>query len=203
MSFTVRKKIGELSPSSASYPIFSIPAENSALKRLHELSGQLMQEKPLDSFLTSIVEAAIEITEADFGNVQLYDEDSGTLRIAVSRGFEKAFLDFFASVSVDDPAVCGTAMRRGERVVVEDVTKSDIFAGTDALDVVLKAGVRAVQSTPLITRSGRFIGMFSTHYRSTRAFSDRDLRLLDMLARQAADAIERHNTAAKRSSRTG
>src|SRR5262249_60907234 len=67
-------------------------------------------------------------------------------------------------------------------------------AGTDALDVVLRAGVGAVQSTPLITRSGGFIGMFSTHYRSTRHFSERDLRLLDMLARQAADAIERQRS---------
>jgi len=41
-------------------------------------------------------------------------------------------------------------MQRGERVVVEDVTTSPVFAGTAALDVVLAAGVRAVQSTPLL-----------------------------------------------------
>jgi GAF domain-containing protein len=83
-------------------------------------------------------------------------------------------------------------------VVVDDLSTSDIYKGTDALDVFVKAGVRAMQSTPLITRSGRFIGIFCTHYRSSRTFADRDFRLLDMLARQAADAIERHDIAEAR-----
>jgi GAF domain-containing protein len=42
-----------------------------------------------------------------------------------------------------------------------------------------------------ITRSGALVGMLSTHYRTPRRPEDRDLWLLDLLARQAADAIER------------
>ena len=42
-----------------------------------------------------------------------------------------------------------------ERVIVEDVTTSPIFAGIPALKVMLSAGCRAVQSTPLLTRAGR------------------------------------------------
>jgi signal transduction histidine kinase len=82
-------------------------------------------------------------------------------------------------------------MRSGERVVIEDVTTSPVFAGTPALDVLLAAGVRAVQSTPLADRSGRLAGMLSTHYRAPRRPADRDLHVLDLLARQAADWIER------------
>ena len=82
-------------------------------------------------------------------------------------------------------------MHRGERVVIEDVTKSEIFAGTPALDVLLAAGVRGVQSTPLVGRSGALVGMLSTHYRIPKRPANRDLALLDLLARQAADGIER------------
>jgi PAS domain S-box-containing protein len=82
-------------------------------------------------------------------------------------------------------------MRRGARVVIEDVTTSPVFAGTPALDVLLAAGVRAVQSTPLVGRSGQLVGMLSAHYRAPRRPLDRDLRVLDLLARQAADWIER------------
>ena len=42
---------------------------------------------------------------------------------------------------------------------------SSIFMGTQALEVMMAAGARAVQSTPLVNRSGRVLGMFSTHYR--------------------------------------
>src|SRR5581483_8611238 len=40
-------------------------------------------------------------------------------------------------------------------------------------------------------RSGRLVGMLSTHYRTSRRPSERELRFLDLLARQAADCIER------------
>jgi len=74
---------------------------------------------------------------------------------------------------------------------VEDVERSLIFLGTPALDIQRRAGVRAVQSTPLVSRSGRPLGMFSTHYTTPQRPEDRVLRLLDLLARQAADIIER------------
>ena len=74
---------------------------------------------------------------------------------------------------------------------MEDVTSSPIFVGTPALAAMLEAEARAVQSTPLVSRSGKLLGMFSTHYRTPRRPTERDLRLLDVLARQAADLIER------------
>jgi light-regulated signal transduction histidine kinase (bacteriophytochrome) len=58
---------------------------------------------------------------------------------------------------------------------------------------MLAAGAFSVQSTPFITRSGRLLGMFSTHYKAPRSFDERNLRLLDMLAQQAADLIERQS----------
>ena len=90
---------------------------------------------------------------------------------------------------MDRPPAAAPA--QGERVVVEDVASSPIFAGTPALAVMLEAEARAVQSTPLVSRSGKLLGMFSTHYRTPRRPTERDLRLLDLLARQAADLIER------------
>ena len=46
-------------------------------------------------------------------------------------------------------------------------------------------------NTTLIGRSGRLVGLLSTHYRVPRRPADRDLSVLDTLARQAADWIER------------
>src|SRR5262249_1889794 len=68
---------------------------------------------------------------------------------------------------------------------------SPIFVGTDALQVQLDAGVRAVQSTPILTRSGELRGMISTHYKTPRAPEKRALPYLDLLARHAADILER------------
>jgi GAF domain-containing protein len=82
-------------------------------------------------------------------------------------------------------------MRRGECVLVEDITASPIFANSRTLEVLLKAGVRAVQSTPIVNHSGAMIGMFSTHFCEPHRPDPRELRLLDLLARQAGAFIER------------
>jgi len=82
-------------------------------------------------------------------------------------------------------------MAQRQRVIIEDVQESEVFAGRLSLEMQLRAGIRAVQSTPLISRSGKLLGMFSTHYKSPRRPHDRALRMLDLLARQASDIIER------------
>ena len=48
-----------------------------------------------------------------------------------------------------------------------------------------------MQSTPLLSRTGQMLGMISTHWREPHQPSERSLALLDVLARQAADLIER------------
>src|SRR5579871_3139535 len=160
-----------------------------AMTRMQQLSTRLIQVGGFSELLTEILDAGIEITAADMGNIQLLD-DAGRLRIVAHRGFDAPFLEFFDHVH-EGLAACGSALEKGERVIVEDVAASPVFAGSPALDAMLAAQARAVQSTPLVSRTGKVLGMFSTHYRQLRRPSERELRLLDLLARQAADLIER------------
>jgi signal transduction histidine kinase len=55
----------------------------------------------------------------------------------------------------------------------------------------LNENVRAVQSTPLVDRTGKVLGMISTHFGRFHRPSENELRFLDILARQAADWLER------------
>jgi len=167
------------------------------LQTLQQVSSIYVREGNLVLALNQLLDAAIAVTHADMGNIQLYDPLTRRLKIAAQRGFGPAFLDFWNSVSEGDGA-CGTAYERLERVVVEDVTKSPIFIATPALAVLLEAQVRAVQSTPLVSRSGEFIGMVSTHYRTVRLPDEHVFPFLDLLARQAADIIERAQAEEKR-----
>ncbi len=136
------------------------------------------------------MDAAIEIAGADRGNIQLLAPDGSDLRIAAQRGFPRWWLDFWNRVSAGQGS-CGTALERKQRVVVEDVEQSPVFAGTEALEVQRAAGIRAVISTPIVSRSGRMLGMISTHYHAPHRPEERTLQMLDVLARQTADIIER------------
>ena len=160
----------------------------SANARVRELTRCFVRHGHLSALLHAALNAAIEVTRADFGNIQLMDP-AGTLRIVVQQGFCPSFLEYFDEVH-DGKAACGTPIRMRQRVLVEDVTQSPIFQDARTIEVLLDAGVRSVQSTPLISRGDELLGMLSTHYRVPGRPSDRELRVLDVIARLTGDFIE-------------
>lgn len=168
-----------------------LDADLHALNRLHNLSTLYLQDKNWDHVLKEIVDSAVDITGADFGNIQLLDPESHQLKIMAHQGFPKWWLDYWNTVS-EGQGTCGTALEKGKRIIVEDVENNPIFNG-ETLDIQLKAGVRAVQSTPIMTRTGKPLGMFSTHYKNPHRPNQREIQLLDLLASQIADIVENKN----------
>jgi PAS domain S-box-containing protein len=161
---------------------------HTSLERLFELSVMPGGDQAMPALLQAVVDTAIEVTDANMGNLQLFDEATGSLRIAAQRGFERPFLEHFAVVKGGD-AACGEAMRRREQVIVEDVSKSPLFDAA-TMEVVKAAGIGAVQSSLMVSREGALLGVISTHWRRPHS-PDRDrLRTLEIVARQAADMIQ-------------
>jgi hypothetical protein len=188
MPRTIASKMNHLELQSRELQI-QLDAELKGAYRIHEISVRLLGKSSVKGVLSEILDAAIEVTEADYGNIQLLDQ--GLLRIVTQRGFAKEFLDFFQDVSHDSKTVCGAALQSLSRVIVKDVLSDELFRGTSARDVLLRAGVRAVQSTPLVGSSGQVYGMLSTHFRRPHRPNERALRYLDLLASQAGHVLER------------
>ena len=61
------------------------------MERLQEVSTRLSQDGDMPPLLLEIVDAAIAITAADMGNIQLLDRESGTLKFVASRGFGREY----------------------------------------------------------------------------------------------------------------
>lgn len=91
----------------------------------------------------------------------------------------------------DLAASAAVAMRSGTQVVVPDVVTSEIFAGQASKAIILEEGVRGVIATPLKSSKGNVLGVVTIHFRALHQPTERELRLLDLLARQAADYLER------------
>jgi len=115
------------------------------------------------SWLNELLEITIAHTAADFGDVQLYDPSTQSLKIVAHHGFKVDFLDYFETVRCDTSCSCGAAMSSRSRVVVADIKNDPIFAG-EAREMLLQSDVRSVQSTPLFDARGKFVGIVSTHY---------------------------------------
>jgi PAS domain S-box-containing protein len=162
-------------------------ADVAALTRMHALSTRLLGADGPKSGLQEIMDAAVAIMGAERGVLQLIEGDS--LRIVAHCGHQPPFLNFFASAE-RRASVCGEALKCGQRVIVEDVEHSRLFADTALLRALRDAGVRAVQSTPLRDRQGKLLGILATQWSVPHIANEHDLRRLDLLARQAADFIE-------------
>lgn len=167
-------------------------AENEALERLY--SSAAMCASPtasLQECLDNILATAAAISGTDKGMLHLYDSSSDALKLVAALGLPARFVEFLATVERGDPAACGEAYKTGQRVLIEDVSTSAVFAGQLSREVLLDAGVRAVQSTPLVSGTGKIVGMVTTHFGRPHRPSERTCQHLDLLARQAADYLER------------
>ena len=168
--------------------------ELAVMTQLQQISSQLIQDNNITTLYEKVLDAAIFIMRSDMGSMQMLDPEKQELLLLSWRGFDPASAQFWERVRIDAGSTCGQTLRTGERVIVSDVETCGFMAGTDDLRFYRLAGIRAVQTTPLFSRTGTIVGMISTHWREEHQPSERELRRVDLLARQAADMIENVQT---------
>lgn len=159
------------------------------IRRIHEMSTRLIAATDRTTMLEEVLDATIALQQADFGNIQLYDPETDTLKIVAHRGFSDDFVQHFASVDRNEPSVCGRALRAGERLIIEDVEEYSDHLPHRAIAV--HEGYRGVQATPIRGRDGTVLGMLSTHFRVPHRPSDRELQLTDIYMRVVAELVAR------------
>lgn len=164
--------------------------DRSALERLHAISTLDLSGQADTVLLDAILDAAIAATEADVGCIQILDPVTAELCIVAQRGFTADWLAFWSRVPAAQSGY-GPALAKNERVIIADIEQSEPFAGTEVLAVQRRAGVRAMQSTPLVSRTGELRGIISTHYKTARQPAAHALEILDVLSRHAVDILER------------
>src|SRR5579864_732132 len=160
-------------------------------------NGHQPADKQTTVFASSyekIVDDAVAVMRSDYASVQMLFPERGTggeLRLLAFRGFNPEAARFWEWVRADSKSTCGIALRDSRRVVAPDIAVCDFMADSEDQQVYLQTGIRACQTTPLIARAGNVVGMISTHWRTPHQPSEGDFGLFDIVARQAADLIER------------
>ncbi|QUH24751.1 GAF domain-containing protein [Serpentinicella alkaliphila] len=168
------------------------------IKLLQNMSTELIWENNIQILFEKIMDIAIQIMKSDFSSIHMLHEDNDKLELLAFRGFNEKAAKFWEYVYIEDArSFCGESLRRGGRIIVPNVNECEFIKGSEDLDIYLNTGINSVQSTPLYSRSGKMLGMISTHWRKPHQPSDRELRLFDLLARQAADLIQQKKSEEK------
>ena len=169
-----------------------LEAELEDAQLLRQVSATLVSEEAVDGLYQKLVDAAVLIMHSDFGSMQRFDTARGELQLLAHHGFTPEGEAFWAWVTPASGSTCALTLRGRERIVIPDIATYAAQHGIDRFAPLLEGGIRAAQTTPLLSRSGAFVGAISTHWTHPHQPSERELRLLDIVARQAADLIERN-----------
>jgi len=165
--------------------------EVASAKTLRSISTRLISESTPESLYAQILGAAMELMASDFASVQMLADDYASLKLLAWKNFHPDSAAFWECVEVGAGSTCSKALSDNERVVVADIEACEFMAGTQDQQEYRRSGVRAVQSTPLRSRTGRPLGILSTHWRTPHVPTEDEFTFFDVLARQAADLIER------------
>ena len=83
---------------------------------------------------------------------------------------------------------CGTAMYRGQPVIVTDMLTDPLWE--DYRELAKLSGLRACWSTPIFTGQGKVLGSFAMYYRYPQAPTGSEARLTEVATHIAGIAIE-------------
>lgn len=169
----------------------ALAADLASAEILRGLSERLVAEDSLQSIYEDVLSAAIAITGADAGTVQIYDPATRSLELIASRNFSRTITDYFDRVEAGSRTACGIALKSGAYAFAD---LPEEVAGLEC-QLLAGEGMRSAVAYPLVSRTGSPLGMLNAHWREARhRLNDRELRFLGLLARQAADLIEQRRS---------
>lgn len=159
-------------------------------KKLQEISTNLVHHGRTNELYEKILETAALIMHADFASIHILDPNTGEFEVLARYGFSPKLSVVQQPVAPSKTSPSAAAIKTGKRQIVTDITKSGVV-NKATYAFYEEVGIKALQSTPLISRDGTVLGAITTHWARPHTPSNDDFILLDVLARQTADAIER------------
>ncbi len=158
--------------------------QHKRLGALYEVSRVIGSSLDLQTVLDQVMDAIIQITDAERGFLMLLDDD-GKLEVRVARNFDQETLE--SGAFVVSRTITREVVNSGKAVVTTNAQTDPRYAGQ--VSVVTHA-LRSIMATPLRAR-GNIIGVVYVDNRiRTGLFSEKDLEVLDAFAAQAAVAID-------------
>ena len=159
-----------------------LESQRSDLKRFHDLSVHLSSNLELQRLLNDVLTSIAALQKTDLAMLLLLPERSSkTLQVATFAGFTEEQIKSFGDLSA-------SFFSPDHRVLIEDIDKPGTYF--PFVDAATEVGFRSVFSTPIVNTRGDALGVVVTFFRKPHAPSDRQSRLVELYARQAANALD-------------
>jgi signal transduction histidine kinase len=157
------------------------------LRALGEVSQAVNSTLDLQGVLNTIVSKAVQLSETDAGAIYEYDETTQAFGQRATYGMDEELIAAFKErrIQIGDRGI-GQAARERAPVQIADVQKEP---PSEILDVVLRAGYRAVLIVPLLG-ANRIVGALLVRRKTPGEFPKQTIDLLQTFAAQSVLAIQ-------------
>ncbi len=163
----------------------------SELAGLANLNQALGSTRDLGDIFSRLVESVAPLFNAEIIGFLLYDEEKRTLEGKLPfRGLPAHFVQIYrATVPVDSSAEKIIASQR--TIITKNTVGDESWHALGLADMATAASLRDIALVPLLS-SGRMLGYFQVghHTKGTSSFTTEEIRLMNIVANQAAAIIE-------------
>jgi transcriptional regulator with GAF, ATPase, and Fis domain len=154
-------------------------ADIDAYQKLYEFSARLMEKHDIEDLLGSLMDAVIEISNADKGFLILMDGDQ--LDVKVARNLKKENIaDAVAQLS---DSILEKVVRTRRPVIVSDAMNDDEFQGSQS---IMRLKLSSVICCPMLDKGNLMGAIYVGNDSIVDLFQEETLRVLTIFASQAS-----------------
>ncbi len=157
------------------------------LRRLHRAAMLLSSRLRLEETLESILQVALEVTNAHYGIFRLLDKEGKNLVTRAVAG-EKLYRPLIEALPLESNSIMALVARTRQAILISDLQAEPWSKMYYPLDAGLT--MRSELAVPLINASGRLEGVLNLESPEVGAFNEEDRYLLQTLATYAVAAIQ-------------
>lgn len=150
------------------------------------MTVETMHAGTLNDALQCVLEVAIDLLGCDFGTIHLVDDKQGTLAMAAHDGAPHEVVESRQAILKNMLGIHREALRCKTPLVINDLSDRE---AVEHLDLELKQG--AVRTSALVRGDNSFVGVLCCYRHASYEWQPRDGQIGDLLARVAADLIDR------------
>ncbi len=154
------------------------------LDTLSQVSETVASNRLIDDVLELIVTTTAEMMNSTICSLMLVDEDAKELRIAATQSLSEAYRRK-PPIKIGQ-SVSGRAVKEQRPIYVPDVTKEKEFFYQD---LAKRESLCSLLSVPMMSKE-KIIGVINTYTSMRHVFDDKEVKILQAIANQAAVAIE-------------
>lgn len=172
-------------------PVQSIAPEDSEKFRGEQerIEQMIASDAPLGEILSNLVLMIEAQSPEMLCSILLISDDGNHVKHAVAPSLPESYMKVIDGAPIGPKqGSCGTAMYRGEPVIVTDIATDPLW--DEYRNFAWAIDVSACWSTPIMSSKGKVLGSFAMYYREPRGPNREERHLTDVATKLAAKAIE-------------